>query len=60
MVVLLLCGDRRPPTLSALRSVKNGPLKCSVLPTLLVSFVFFAGKGRRTDFGAQALSMTSG
>ena len=35
MVILLLCGDRRPPPLSALHPVKGGPQKCSVLPTLL-------------------------
>ena len=60
MVVLLLCGDRRPPTPSTLHCASSGPRKCSVLPTSLVSSVFFAGKGRRTDFGMQALSMTSG
>ena len=34
-----LCGDRRPPAPSALRSVKSGPRKCSVLPTLLFFFL---------------------
>ena len=39
-----LRGDRCPPTPSALRSVKSGPRWCSVPPTLLFSFIFFAGK----------------
>ena len=55
-----LRGDRRPPAPSALHPVKGGPRKYSVLPTLFFCFLFFAGNGRRTDFGAQALSMTSG
>ena len=47
------CCDRRPPSLSALHFVRNGPRWCSVPPTCEFPILCPLSQGTRTDFSAQ-------
>ena len=52
-VILLFGCGRRPPTPSALLSVRKGPRWCSVPPTCEYPILCPLSQGTRTDFGAQ-------